>query len=120
MLQLFMLLVWYPFWASTGLYATKLIRGSKFERWFALTYCTTWHFVYWLPRSSWGEAQLWLIINLTIATFLINSRLGPIMVIGWGFTSMVGAIFDFNVQYWDGFIFVVYALRTLDAARSKK
>jgi hypothetical protein len=42
------------------------------------------------------------------------------MVIGWGFTSMVGAIFDFNVQYWDGFIFVVYALRTLDAARSKK
>ena len=120
MAQLFALLVWYPLWASTGLYATKLIRGSSFERWFSVIYCSTWHMVHWVPRTSWQEAQIWLAINLALATFLINTRLGPILLLGWGFSSMVASIFDFDVLYWDRYIFAVYALRTLALARNKK
>lgn len=120
MIQLFYLLVLYPFWAALGLYSDKVIRGSQFERWFSLFYFSTWHLLHWVPQRGWLDACIWLAFNIGVASYLVHTRLGPILLLGWGFTSMLAAIFGIKIGMWDGLIFTVYLARTLYATRSKK
>lgn len=119
-IYLYQMLVLYPFWAATGIYSSTVIRGSRFERWFSLVYFTTWHLLHWVPLRGWIDACVWLIFNVAVARFLVHQRLGPILLLGWGFTSMMAVLCGVKVGYWDVFIFVVYFARTLYATRSKK